>query len=412
MTRMAFMQGNEAALEGALAAGARFYAGYPITPSSEIAEGASRRLPAVGGVFVQLEDEIGSMAALIGASLAGAKAFTATSGPGFSLMQENIGLAVMVEAPCVVINVMRSGPSTGLATKPAQADIMQARWGTHGDHPTLSLVPGSVCECFTLTVAAFNLAERLRTPVFVLSDEILGHMREKVIVPAQADLEVWDRPRPTGDPADYRPYRPGPDGVPPLADFGSPYVYHATSSMHDERGVSANDCKTAGATIARLVGKVRLNAHLLPKPEITSAGGSAQGATGARVLLVAFGSSARTAKQTMLDHPEQGFTLFRPRTLWPFPEEELSALVEDHEAVVAVEMNAGQLVYEVERVAAGRRPVTGALRSDGEIVTPEEVWAAVGEALTEAGVAVEGTAAGTGQDPGTGRNLRRRGVSR
>lgn len=376
MKGVAFMQGNEAVLEGALAAGARFFAGYPITPSSEIAEGSSRRLPALGGVFVQMEDEIGSMAALIGASLAGAKAFTATSGPGFSLMQENIGLAVMVEAPCVVIDVMRSGPSTGLATKPAQADIMQARWGTHGDHPAVSLVPGSVSECFTLTVAAFNLAERLRTPVFVLSDEILGHMRERIVIPAPADLEVWDRPRPAGDAAAYRPYRPGPDGVPPLAEFGSPYVYHATSSMHDERGVSSNDAKTAAATIARLMGKVRQNAHLLPKPEVTSTGGGS-GRENGKVLLVTFGSSARTAKQTMLDHPERAFTLFRLRTLWPFPEGELSALVEDHKAVVSVEMNAGQLVHEVERVVAGRRPVAGALRSDGEIITPEEVWATV-----------------------------------
>ncbi len=371
--RLAFLQGNEAILEGALAAGARFYAGYPITPSSEIAEGASRRLPAVGGVFVQMEDEIGSMAALVGASIAGAKAFTATSGPGFSLMQENIGLAVMVEAPCVVINVMRSGPSTGLATKPAQADIMQARWGTHGDHPAVALVPGNVTECYTLTVAAFNLAERLRTPVFVLSDEIIGHMREKVAVPAPGELEVWERPRPAGAPEDYRPYRPGPDGVPPLAEFGSPYVFHATSSMHDERGVSANDARTAAATIARLTGKVRRNKHLLPGPEIASFGPK----VGPRILLVGFGSSARTARQAALDHPEVSFTLFRPRTLWPFPEEELAALVPGYDAVVVAEMNTGQLVYEVERIVAGRVPVAGALRSDGEIITPEEVWAAV-----------------------------------
>jgi len=369
MPRVSFLQGNEAVLEGALAAGARFYAGYPITPSSEIAEGAARRLPALGGVFIQMEDEIGSMAALVGASLAGAKAFTATSGPGFSLMQENIGLAVMLEAPCVVIDVMRSGPSTGLATKPAQADIMQARWGTHGDHPALALAPGGVAECFDLTVAAFNLAERLRTPVFVLSDEIIGHMREKVVLPDPGELEIWERPRPSGDPADYRPYRPGADGVPALGPLGSPYILHATSSMHDERGVSANDAPTAAATIARLVGKVRAAAELLPRPEIVATGPADR-----RVLLVAVGSSARTARQVTLDHPERGFTLFRPRTVWPFPEAELSALVEEHAAVVVVEMNTGQLVREVERVVAGRRPVAGALRSDGEIITPEEVW--------------------------------------
>jgi 2-oxoglutarate ferredoxin oxidoreductase subunit alpha len=386
MTRKAFWQGNEAVLEGAVAAGARFYAGYPITPSSEIAELASRRLPALGGVFIQMEDEIASMAALVGASLAGAKAFTATSGPGFSLMQENIGLAIMVEAPCVVINVMRSGPSTGLATKPAQADVMQARWGTHGDHPAVALVPASVSECFSLTVAAFNLAERLRMPVFVLSDEIIGHMRERVEVPPEGSLEIWERPRPSGDPSEYRPYRPGPDGVPPLAEFGGPYVFHATSSMHDERGVSANDAGTAAALIARLGAKVLRNWELLPPPEIVDTAsllgsGHDRPGKGAKpaggVLLVAFGSSARSARQVLVDHPERFVTLFRPRTLWPFPEAELSALVEDHESVVVAEMNTGQLVLEAERVVAGRRPVRAALRSDGEIITPEEIWEVV-----------------------------------
>ena len=383
MARTAFLQGNEAVLEGALAAGARFYAGYPITPSSEIAELASWRLPGLGGVFIQMEDEIASMAALVGAAMAGAKAFTATSGPGFSLMQENIGLAVMVEAPCVVINVMRSGPSTGLATKPAQADIMQARWGTHGDHPAVALVPASVSECFSLTVAAFNLAERLRTPVFVLSDEILGHMRERADIPDTEALEIWDRPRPAGDPADYRPYRPGPDGVPPLGTFGGPYVFHVTSSMHDERGVSANDAKTAAASVARLVGKVSRNAQWLPRPEVVRSGGGGKGGTGAGqpVLIVAFGSSARAARQTMLDHPDHPLTLFRPRTLWPFPEAELSALVDGHAAVVVAEMNTGQLVGEIERITAGRRSVGSAWRSDGEIITPEEIWAAVGRTM-------------------------------
>jgi 2-oxoglutarate ferredoxin oxidoreductase subunit alpha len=378
MARTAFLQGNEAVLEGALAAGARFYAGYPITPSSEIAELASGRLPGVGGVFIQMEDEIASMAALVGAAMAGAKAFTATSGPGFSLMQENVGLAVMVEAPCVVVNVMRSGPSTGLATKPAQADIMQARWGTHGDHPAVALVPASVSECFSLTVAAFNLAERLRTPVFVLSDEILGHMRERADIPDTETLDIWDRPRPSGAPADYRPYRPGPDGVPPLGTFGGPYVFHVTSSMHDERGVSANDSKTAAASVARLVGKVSRNAQWLPGPEVVRSGGG-EGGTGAGMpaLIVAFGSSARAARQMMLDHPDHPLTLFRPRTLWPFPEAELSALVDGHSAVVVAEMNTGQLVGEIERITAGRRPVGLAWRSDGEIITPEEIWAAV-----------------------------------
>ncbi len=418
--RIAFLQGNEAILEGALAAGARFYAGYPITPSSEIAELASRRLPALGGVFIQMEDEIGSMAALVGASLAGAKAFTATSGPGFSLMQENIGLAEMVEAPCVVINVMRSGPSTGLATKPAQADVMQARWGTHGDHPAVVLVPGNVGECYLLTVTAFNLAERLRTAVFVLSDEILGHMREKVVLPAEGELEIVERTKPEGRPEDYRPYRPGPDGVPPLAAMGGPYVFHATSSMHDERGVSANDAATARSVIDRLSSKVTRNAGLLPGPEVvTSAGGvgpaggtapadgdgtagaayhrRGDGSGGRPTLLVAFGSSARSARQTMLDHPEAALTLFRPRTVWPFPEEAFAEVLAGHGAVVVAEMNLGQLVLEIERLASGRVPVVSAHRSDGEIITPEEIWAAVrraGSVETATAASTAGSAGG------------------
>ncbi|HCJ09563.1 MAG TPA: 2-oxoacid:acceptor oxidoreductase subunit alpha [Clostridiales bacterium] len=380
MSPVVFMQGNEAVVEGALAAGARFYAGYPITPSSEIAELASRRLPAVGGVYLQMEDEIASIGAVIGASLAGAKAFTATSGPGFSLMQENIGLAVMLEVPCVVVNVMRSGPSTGLATKPAQADVMQARWGTHGDHPAVALAPWSVQECFSLTVAAFNAAERLRTPVFLLSDEIIGRMREGVTLPEPGSLELVERPAPTGPAAEYRPYRPGPDGVPPLAAFGGPYVFHATSSMHDEMGVSANDAATAASVISRLVAKSRFALDFLPGPEVVRSAETGRGCRpGEPVLLVAFGSSARSARQVMLDHPDHPMTLFRPRCLWPFPEKELSALLADHGAVVVAEMNTGQLLLEVERVAAGRVPVAAALRSDGEIITPEQIWETVRE---------------------------------
>lgn len=376
MSRVRFMQGNEAVLEGAIAAGARFYAGYPITPSSEIAELAARRLPPLGGVYIQMEDEIASMAALVGASLAGAKAFTATSGPGFSLMQENIGLAAMVEAPCVVIDVMRSGPSTGLATKPAQADVMQARWGTHGDHPAIALAPGSVPECLTLTVAAFNLAERLRTPVFVLSDEIIGHMRERVVVPEPGGVEVWDRPQPSGASEEYLPYRPGPDGVPPLAAFGGSYVFHATSSMHDEMGASANDARTAAAVISRLTGKMAGHPEWLPAPELVTGGAAA----GPRVLLVAFGSSARSARQALLDHPEAGIDLFRPRTLWPFPAGPLTELLPNYDAVVVAEMNAGQMVLEVERVVRGACAVSAALRSDGEIITPDEIWRVAAEA--------------------------------
>ena len=250
------MQGNQAIAEGALYAGARFYAGYPITPSSEIAEECSKILPKMGGIFLQMEDEIASMAAIVGASLAGAKAFTATSGPGFSLMQENLGLAIMGEVPCVIVNVQRSGPSTGLATKPAQSDVMQVRWGRHGDQCLIALSPATVAECFYLTVQAFNFAEEFRVPVILLADEIVGHMRESFCCPEPGEIEVIDRKKPTGPPDQYKPFLSEDDEVAPLAAYGSDYVFHISSSMHGPDGYSNNAPSNAAWRVARLHRKI------------------------------------------------------------------------------------------------------------------------------------------------------------
>jgi 2-oxoglutarate ferredoxin oxidoreductase subunit alpha len=235
-SRPVLLQGNEAMVEGALAAGCRFFAGYPITPATEISEVMSWRLPAMGGTFIQMEDEIASMGAVIGASLAGVKAMTATSGPGFSLLQENLGFACIAEVPCVIVNVMRGGPSTGLPTHVAQGDVQQARWGTHGDHPIIVLAPATTRDCFEVTVAAFNLSEKYRTPVIILSDEIVAHTREKFLLPPADAVEVADRVKPTMPPEWYIPYEDTPRGVPPMAPFGEGYRYHVTGLVHDVRG--------------------------------------------------------------------------------------------------------------------------------------------------------------------------------
>jgi len=372
-TQVRFWQGNEALFEGALAAGATFFAGYPITPSSEIAELAARRLPAVGGVYLQMEDELGSMAAIIGASLAGRLAFTATSGPGFSLMQENLGLAIMTETPCLVINVQRSGPSTGLATRPAQGDLLQARWGTHGDHGIIALVPGSVQDCYDLAYRGGCLAEKYRTPVVILADEIIGHLRERVTVPT-TPLEPAQRRRPQCAPEDYRPYAPDADGVPPLATFGGDYVFHANGSMHDERGWPDNTADNAARVIRRLHDKVFANSCDFATTRSWET-------DDAQVLLVSCGAAARAARQTVLDARSVGrrLGLLELTTLWPFPVEAVEAAGLRADAVVVCEMNLGQLVLEVERVIGRRRPVIGACRSDGTPLTPPDILSRVEE---------------------------------
>jgi len=358
------LPGNEACALGALAAGCRFYAGYPITPSSEIAETMAELLPAVGGVFVQMEDEIASLAACLGAALGGMKAMTATSGPGFSLMQEHIGFAAMAELPCVIVDVMRGGPSTGLPTLPSQADVQQARWGTHGDHPIIVLAPASVREVYDLTVRAFACAERFRTPVIVLYDAVVGHLRERVELPEQA--EVVPRMRPRGP--SYWPYA-APDGeVAPLAAFGDGYRFHVTGLAHDERGFPTQDPAVVAALQHRLQRKIENHRGEIVRCEQVLM-------DDAEVAVVAFGIAARAAREAIQRARRQGLRvgLVRPLTLWPFPDEVLSAAAGRVRALVVAEMNLGQMLREVERAVRGRTQVVPCLRADGEPVQPEEI---------------------------------------
>ncbi len=370
MSETQLVQGNEACARGALAAGCRFYGGYPITPSSEIAEHMVRLLPGVGGTFVQMEDEIASLAAVIGASLAGSKAMTATSGPGFSLMQEHIGFAAMAEVPCVVVDVMRGGPSTGLPTSPSQGDVMQARWGTHGDHPAIVLAPSSVGEVFDLTVRAFNLAERFRTPVIVIYDEIIGHTRESVVLPES--VEVEDRLRPNGDPDVFWPKIAPADGVPPLPAFGDGYRFHVTGLTHDERGFPTNDAEQAGALITRLHGKIE--AHIAEISEVETFM-----LDDADVAIFAYGVVGRSARETVLRARAAGVKvgLIRPVTLWPFPYAHVAEVAKQVDTMIVAELNLGQLIGEFERAAAGQAEVVGHLRADGEPIAPSELLTVV-----------------------------------
>ena len=313
------LQGNEAIVEGALAAGCRFFAGYPITPATEISEVMSYRLPAVDGTFIQMEDEIASLGAVIGASLAGVKSMTATSGPGFSLMQENLGFACMAEVPCVIVNVMRGGPSTGLPTNVSQGDVMQARWGTHGDHPIIVLAVSTTRDCFDLTVRAFNLSEKYRTPVILLTDEVVAHTREKVVLPAPETVEVVDRLRPTVPPEWYMPYEDNASGVPPMGIFGDGYRYHVTGLVHDVHGFPTERPDEIVPFMNRLFRKI--NQHfddiLMVEEEMTD---------DAEVLVVAYGSVARSARRAVREARERGIKagLLQLVTLWPFPRRLLS----------------------------------------------------------------------------------------
>lgn len=372
MPEAKLMQGNEACTLGALTAGLSFFAGYPITPSTEIAELCSEELPKVGGKFIQMEDEIGSIAAIIGASLTGRKSMTATSGPGFSLMQELVGYSAIAEVPIVIINVQRVGPSTGMPTSLAQGDVMQARWGTHGDHPVVVLAPGNVRECFDLTIKAFNIAEEYRVPVVVLSDETIGHMREKVVLPELKTLKIVNRAAPAA-PAGYVPYRADQDGgVPLMAPFGKGYRWHVTGLSHDETGFPTNKGDVAGALIQRLVRKVEKAEPLLRDYATESA-------DDCDVLVLAYGSSAMSATSAVRQARAKGVKagLFRPKTIWPFPEEPLRELASRVKRIIVPEMNLGQLVYEVERVVAGKAPVEKLSKVNCELFKPEEILASI-----------------------------------
>jgi 2-oxoglutarate/2-oxoacid ferredoxin oxidoreductase subunit alpha len=360
------MQGNDAIGWGAIAAGCRFYAGYPITPSTEVAEILSRELPKVGGKFIQMEDEIASMAAIIGASVGGLKSMTATSGPGFSLMQENIGYAAMTEIPCVIVDVQRLGPSTGQPTAASQGDIMAARWGTHGDHPIIALSPTSVRQAFDLTLKAFELSEKYRTPVILLTDEIIGHMREPVDLPDFKTIQPHEY-RVTKKEGEYIPYRNEPGDVPPLANFGVGYRYHITGLYHDQQGFSTQRIDEIDSWIERFNSKLEkhLDDIIMIEEDRMPA---------AKTTILSYGASARTARHAMKLARARGekVDLMTLLTIWPFPEAQVEALGERVDRIIVPEMNLGQLAYEVERMA-GRKKVKRVTRANGEMVTPQMV---------------------------------------
>lgn len=362
------LQGNEAVVEGALAAGCGFFAGYPITPASEISELLSVRLPQVGGTFIQMEDEIASMGAIIGASLTGVKSMTATSGPGFSLMQENLGFACMAEVPCVVVDVMRGGPSTGMPTNPSQGDVMQARWGTHGDHPVIVLAVSTVDECFEVTVEAFNLSEKYRVPVVLLSDEMVAHTRETVELPRREEVEVFDRVRPSMPPEWYIPYEDNSRGVPAMAAFGEGYRYHVTGLTHDTRGFPTQRPEEAQAAISRLFRKVTQGFHEIQLTKRFMM-------EDAEVAVIAYGSVARSARRAVMEARQQNVKagLLQLVTLFPFPRRAAEAVMGQCRGVFVPELNVGQISREVKRVNPGTCHVEKYNRIDGQPISPDEI---------------------------------------
>lgn len=369
MSKTLLMQGNKAVAEGAIAAGVKFFGGYPITPSTEIAEELANMLPKVGGSFIQMEDEIAGIGVVIGASLTGKKVMTATSGPGFSLKQELIGYAVIAEVPMVIVNVQRVGPSTGQPTSPSQGDVMQARWGTHGDHPIIALTPASVPECFDLTIRAYELSEKYRTPVILLLDEIIGHMREKIVLPDYSTLKQPERKRPTMLPAEYKAFKKDePDLVPPMADFGTGYRWHITGLVHDEYGFPNGSSQATLDCMNRLFAKIDNNYDEIVQVENYKM-------EDAEIAIVAYGGTARTAYATVDMARKQGLKvgLVRPITIWPFAEKQIKDLASKVKHIVVAELNMGQYVLEVERAVANKCPVTLHAKYNNEAITPDEL---------------------------------------
>lgn len=369
------LQGNEACVQGALAAGVRFFAGYPITPSTEIAEILSKELPKRGGKFIQMEDEIAGMAATIGGSLAGLKSMTATSGPGFSLKQENLGFAAMTEVPCVIVNVMRGGPSTGLPTSTAQGDVMQTRWGTHGDHPMIVLAPYSVPDAYWTTIKAFNLAEKYSTPVIVILDEVIGHMREKIEIPETVE-GIVERREPSVSKEEYLPYKAEAAGVPTLARFGSGYPYHITGLAHDFTGFPSTKPKEVNYLMNRLRDKIMTNLDDIVEVEEINV-------EDADVVVVAFGSVSRSAASAVRQAREMGqkVGLLRLKTIWPFADAYVSKVADQAHTLIVAEQNQGQILGEVQRIVNGRANVESVLRYDGELIKPAQILAKVEEVL-------------------------------
>ncbi len=369
LTGIHFLSGNYACVEGAIAAGCRFYAGYPITPSNEIAERMSVRLPQVGGVYIQMEDELASMAALVGASWGGAKPMTATSGPGFSLMQENIGLAAMMETPCVVVDVMRGSPSTGLPTAVGQADVMQARWGSHGDYEIIALSPSSPQESFDFTIKAFNLAERWRVPVIVLLDEVVGHMWERVVIPPKEEIRLVFRKRPTKPREEFLPYKADKDLVPEMPIAGEGYRFHTTGLTHNIKGYPDTTARAQALLVRRLVDKIRKNAEKIIDIE-------EQYIEDAEVILISYGISYRVCQYVLDKVRSDGLKvgIIKLNTIWPFPERKIQELAKQIRAFIVVEINLGQIVFEVERVAHGQCETILVPHAGGHIHDPEDIY--------------------------------------
>jgi 2-oxoglutarate ferredoxin oxidoreductase subunit alpha len=374
LTGVHFLDGDHACCEGALAAGARFAAGYPITPSTEVVERFSARIPTVGGAFIQMEDELAASIAIQGAVWGGAKAFTVTSGPGFSLMMEHIGYAAMTETPCVFVNVQRGGPSTGLPTLPAQADMMQARWGSHGDYGIIAVCPNSPQECFDLTIKAFNLAEQYRVPVMVMMDECVGHMTEKVVIPPAEEIDIYPRRHTCKRPEEFQPYATGPDMVPEMAHAGEGYAFHVTGLTHDERGYPSMNVESQDNLVRRLRDKLAPLAN----------GGSlceTDGLEDAEVVVVSYGITSRVAQRAIQMARQRGIRTgeFRLISAWPFPEDRLRKLARQVRAFVVPELNLGQMVQEVERVAARHNRTIGVTHAGGGVHRAEDILNAIVE---------------------------------
>ena len=375
LTGSHYLDGDYALAEGALAAGCRFFGGYPITPSTETAERFSERIPMVGGVFIQMEDELASISALIGAAWGGKKAMTDTSGPGFSLMMENIGLACMLETPLVIANVQRGGPSTGLPTLTGQQDIMQARWGSHGDYEIIALSPDSPQECFDLTIEAFNLSETYRVPTFVMTDECIGHMHEKVVIPPAEEIELVERKWYTGPKNEYLPFKPDKDMVPFMVKVGDGYHFHITGLTHDERGYPVINAECQDFCVRHVCDKIRNNADKIiriEEDEIDTA----------EVIVLSYGITSRVTTRAVRKAREAGIKVgtIRLITVWPFPEKRIRELAKKVKAFVMPEINYGQLIFEVERCAAGQAPAIHVPHCGGWVHDPDDIFNAIKEA--------------------------------
>jgi len=375
LTGVHFLDGDHACCEGTLAAGARFSAGYPITPSTEVVERFAARIPTVGGIFIQMEDELAASIAIQGAVWGGAKAFTVTSGPGFSLMMEHIGYAVMTETPCVFVNVQRGGPSTGLPTLPAQADMMQARWGSHGDYGIIALCPNSPQECFDLTITAFNLAEEFRVPVMLMLDECVGHMTEKVIIPEAGRIEITPRRLTRRKPEEFHVFEPQENLVPEMVEAGCGYRFHVTGLTHDERGYPSMNVEVQDRLVRRLQEKLKplADGRALCETEHLE---------DAEVAVVSYGITSRVAQRALQLARQRGIRAgkFRLIQAWPFPEKHIRELAGRVKAFVVPELNLGQMVHEVERAAAGQARVISVTHAGGGVHHPQAILDALVEA--------------------------------